>query len=83
LPDEYLTGEATAINLDERNTDAQEFIAVTGADIRDGGEAYYAAGRDFISMPYFEAFKDADCFYATIFHELGHNADIRIMPRRT
>jgi antirestriction protein ArdC len=23
-------------------------------------------------MPTFEAFKDADCFYATSFHELGH-----------
>jgi antirestriction protein ArdC len=25
-----------------------------------------------MSMPAFEAFKDADCFYATNFHELGH-----------
>ena len=72
LPEELLTGEARPLNLDERNADAQEFIAITGADIREGGEAYYAAGRDFISMPAFEAFKDADSFYATNFHELGH-----------
>jgi antirestriction protein ArdC len=72
LPEEYVTGEARPLNLDERNADAQEFIAITGADIREGGEAYYAAGRDFISMPAFEAFKDADSFYATNFHELGH-----------
>jgi Zincin-like metallopeptidase len=65
--------EGTALNLDERNADAQDFITVTGADFREGqGEPYYAAGRDFISMPTFEAFKDADCFYATSFHELGH-----------
>jgi len=73
LPKDCLTGEVTALNLDERNADAQNFITVTGADFREGqGEPYYAAGRDFISMPTFEAFKDADCFYATSFHELGH-----------
>jgi len=45
----------------------------TGADIREGhGEAYYLPGRDFISMPAFEAFKSADHFYSTAFHELGH-----------
>jgi antirestriction protein ArdC len=84
LPEECLTGEATALNLDERNADAQDFITVTGADFREGqGEPYYAAGRDFISMPTFEAFKDADCFYATSFHELGHNAEPSVMPRRS
>jgi antirestriction protein ArdC len=73
LPDEYLTGEAKAINLDQRNADAQEFIAITGADFREGhGEAYYAAGADFIAMPSFESFKDSDCFYATSFHEIAH-----------
>jgi antirestriction protein ArdC len=62
LPEECLTGEGTALNLDERNADAQDFKRVTGADFREGqGEPYYAAGRDFISMPIFEAFKDADC----------------------
>ena len=66
-----LTGEAPAINLDQRNADAQEFIVITGADFREGhGEAYYAPGANFISMPAFESFKDADCFYATSFH--GH-----------
>jgi len=73
LPDEYLTGEAKAINVGKRDEEAQAFIQITGADFREGhGEAYYAAGADFISMPAFESFKDADCFYATSFHELGH-----------
>jgi antirestriction protein ArdC len=73
LPEECLTGEATALNLDQRNAEAQDFITVTGADFREGhGEAYYAPGADFIAMPSFENFKDADCFYATSFHELGH-----------
>jgi antirestriction protein ArdC len=45
------------------------------------GEAYYRPGADFISLPRFEAFKSAAAFYATAFHELGHYADLRIMPR--
>jgi antirestriction protein ArdC len=32
-------------------------------------------------LPRFEAFKSAATFYATAFHELGHYADLRIMPR--
>ena len=73
LPDEYCTGEAKAINVGQRDEEAQAFIQITGADFREGhGEAYYAAGADFISIPHFDAFKDADCFYATSFHELGH-----------
>jgi antirestriction protein ArdC len=60
-------------NSDARDTIADEFLAVTKADIREGaGEAYYAAGADFVSMPAFEAFRSRDQFYATAFHELGH-----------
>jgi antirestriction protein ArdC len=60
-------------NRDARDAIADEFLAASKADIREGaGEAYYAPGADFISMPAFQAFKNADCFYATAFHELGH-----------
>jgi hypothetical protein len=34
----------------------------------------------FISMPAFAAFKGADHFYNVVFHELTHNAVIRIVP---
>jgi antirestriction protein ArdC len=79
---QYLFGRT--LNLDERNAEAQDCVTATGADFREGqGEPYYAAGREFISMPTFEAFKDADCFYATSFHELGHNAEPSVMPRRS
>jgi antirestriction protein ArdC len=45
----------------------------TGADIREGhGEAYYVPSKDFISMPAFAAFKNADNFYNVAFHELTH-----------
>lgn len=74
LPAKVAIGETVAPrNADERRALADEFLACTGADIREGaGEAYYAPGRDFISMPAFASFTSADHFYATAFHELAH-----------
>ena len=58
---------------DERDATIEEFIAATGADIREGrGEAYYSPAGDFISVPAFEAFKSAAHFHSVRFHELGH-----------
>ena len=60
-------------NHDQRNQWADAFMVASGADIREGaGEAYYAPGKDFISLPAFRAFKNADNFYSTAFHEMGH-----------
>jgi antirestriction protein ArdC len=60
-------------NPDQRSDVADDFLRCTGADIREGhGEALYIPSRDFISLPAFEAFRGADQFYCTIFHELGH-----------
>jgi antirestriction protein ArdC len=60
-------------NPDTRDELADAFLAATSAEIREGsGEAYYAAGADFISMPAFAAFKGADHFYGVAFHELSH-----------
>jgi antirestriction protein ArdC len=60
-------------NPDERDATIDEFLAVTGADIREGaGEAYYRPGADFISLPAFAAFTGAGHFYATALHELAH-----------
>jgi antirestriction protein ArdC len=62
-----------ARNPDTRDALADDFLRTTGADIREGqGEAYYAPGADFISMPAFAAFKGADHFYNVAFHELTH-----------
>jgi len=74
LPDRVMTlGEIKVRNPDERDATIDEFLAHSGADIREGfGEAYYRPGDDFISLPGFEAFKSAAAFYATAFHELGH-----------
>jgi antirestriction protein ArdC len=74
LPARVVTlGDAKPRNLDERNATIDEFLASSGASIREGfGEAYYLPGGDFISLPRFEAFKNAAHFYSTAFHELGH-----------
>ena len=74
LPDRVLTlGEVKVRNPDERDPTIDSFLVCSGAGIREGfGEAYYAPGSDFISLPRFEAFKSAAHFYGTAFHELGH-----------
>jgi antirestriction protein ArdC len=60
-------------NQDQRDATIDSFLGCSGASIREGqGEAYYAPGADFISLPGFEAFKSAAHFYGTAFHELGH-----------
>jgi len=82
LPDRVLTlGEIKRRNPDERDATIDQFLACSGAEIREGeGEAFYRPGADFISLPRFEAFKSAAHFYGVTFHELTHNAVIRIMP---
>jgi antirestriction protein ArdC len=74
LPDGIRAGNSMrARNPDTRDALADEFLRSTGADVREGrGEAYYAPGEDYISMPAFEAFKSAANFYGTAFHEIGH-----------
>jgi antirestriction protein ArdC len=66
-------GEFKPRNADQRDVTIDEFLAESGATIREGfGEAYYRSGDDVISLPRFEAFKNAAHFYSTAFHELGH-----------
>lgn len=73
LPQSMIDGVAKPRNADERIQVAEEFLAATGARIVEGsGEAYYAPGADCISLPAFRAFRSADHYYATAFHELGH-----------
>jgi antirestriction protein ArdC len=83
LPDTIRSGKPIRVrNPDTRDALADNFPYATSANIREGqGEAYFAPGGDFISLPAFEAFKGADHFYKVAFHELTHNAEPRIMPR--
>jgi antirestriction protein ArdC len=74
LPDRILTlGEIKPRNPDERDPTIDEFLACSGVTNREGsGEAYYRPSDDLISLPRFEAFKNAAHFYGVAFHELGH-----------
>jgi antirestriction protein ArdC len=74
LPDSVALGKPMRVrNPDARGDLADQFLRTTGADIREGhGEALYVPSRDFIAMPAFGAFKGADHFYGTAFHELTH-----------
>jgi antirestriction protein ArdC len=74
LPDRVMSvGEIKPRNPDERDATIDDFLACSGAAIREGaGEAYYRPGDDCISLPRFQAFKSAAHFYGVAFHELGH-----------
>jgi antirestriction protein ArdC len=74
LPDRIVTpSPIKPRHNDERDATIDEFLGVSGADIREGfGEAYYSPGQDFVSLPAFAAFKSAAHFYGVTFHELAH-----------
>jgi antirestriction protein ArdC len=53
---------------------ADRFFAATGVEIRHGGtRAYYAEGPDYVQMPLFETFRDAESYAAVLAHELTHS----------
>lgn len=57
----------------QRIQPAEAFAAKTGATIRHGGsQAYYSVHNDYVQMPPFECFRDAEGYYATLLHELTH-----------
>lgn len=57
----------------DRIPELEAFAKATGADIREGGgRAFYRIDQDYIQMPDFQAFKDAEVYYATRAHELVH-----------
>ena len=73
LPAHYYAPAETQLNPDQRVAAADAFFADTGADIRHGGSgAYYCPPEDFIQMPVFESFRDAESYYATLAHECTH-----------
>jgi antirestriction protein ArdC len=62
LPAHYTAKvEPPALTPMQRLEAADRFFAATGADIRHGGtRAYYAEGPDYVQMPPFETFRDAE-----------------------
>jgi antirestriction protein ArdC len=81
-------------DLTERLDHVDAFIAATGAEFREGGQRAFYRHRglngegDFIQMPERNLFTGTatstptESYEGTRLHELGHYADLRIMPRR-
>lgn len=73
LPAHYYAKTEPKFDPPARIQHAEDFFAATGAEIRHGGnQAYYTADKDFVQMPPFEAFRDAESYYATLAHECTH-----------
>jgi antirestriction protein ArdC len=73
LPAQYYGKPAPMSEPLPRITRAETFFAATRATIRHGGNsAHYALHADHIQMPVFEAFRDAESYYATLAHEATH-----------
>lgn len=61
------------INPDDRIAQVEAFFTATGAEVRHGGAAaFYRPSSDHVQMPAFEAFRDAESYYATLGHECVH-----------
>lgn len=73
LPEHYYAKPTDPLPSCERLEHADNFFRGTYAEIRTGGtRAFYAIGDDYIQMPPFEAFKDAESYAATLAHEMTH-----------
>src|SRR5215467_11814443 len=61
---------------------AERLLGASRAKIQhsQGGRAFYRPSTDTIHLPSRERFETAAGYFATALHELGHNADSRIMP---
>ncbi len=73
LPEHYYAVAAPQLDPVQRIEAADLFFANTHADIRHGGnQAYYSPHSDYVQMPPFEAFKDAESYCSTLAHEITH-----------
>lgn len=73
LPGHYYAPATVSLSEAARDARADAFFASTGARILNGGNcAYYRMASDHIQMPMFEAFFEAQGYYATLAHESIH-----------
>ena len=73
LPEHYYAKPAPRVDTIDRIDRAERFFNGTGATIQHGGTmAYYNVSQDFVQMPPFECFRDAEDYYATLAHETTH-----------
>ena len=70
----YAKAERPAVSPMQRLAAADRFFAATGVELRHGGtRAYYAEGPDYVQMPPFETFRDAESYAAVLAHEVIHS----------
>src|SRR5712691_804913 len=73
LPEIYYAKAAPTLDPVTRIGHAEKFFASMAATIKHGGNrAYYAQELDYVQLPPFEAFRDAESYYSTLAHELSH-----------
>lgn len=73
LPDRYHEAAPPPPDAARRLEAADAFFARTRADVRHGGNnAYYSQTADYVQMPPFPAFVDAESYYSTLAHEMTH-----------
>jgi Zincin-like metallopeptidase/N-terminal domain of anti-restriction factor ArdC len=73
LPEHYCAKPEPRTDAVQRIDRAEAFFAGTRAIIRHGGTmAHYNARQDFVQLPSFESFRDAESYYATLAHETTH-----------
>lgn len=73
LPPHFYATAAPQLDPVQRIEAADQFFANTRADIRHGGnQAYYAGEADYVQMPPFVAFRDAESYASTLAHEMTH-----------
>jgi antirestriction protein ArdC len=73
LPERFYAKAEPRSDTVQRIERAESFLAATGATVRHGGNrAFYSPTSDHVQMPPFEAFRDAESYYATLAHEATH-----------
>jgi antirestriction protein ArdC len=73
LPHHYYAKAAPQLDPVARIDRAENFFAASKATVRHGGNrAYYAQEVDYVQMPPFESFRDAESYYSTLAHEMTH-----------
>lgn len=73
LPPHFYAVAEPRLDIVQRIERAESFFTATKADIRHGGNmAYYSVTQDYVQMPPFQSFRDAESYYATLAHECTH-----------
>ncbi len=73
LPEIYYAEAAPTRAPVARIDHAEKLFAACKATVKHGGtRAYYAQELDYVQMPPFECFRDAESYYSTLAHEMTH-----------